>query len=437
MRRFFNGTGKPGFPAAAVFALAGTALFLVARANYLLFHALVELACVVVAGLIFTISWLTKEHEGNVFPVTLGVGYLFSGFFDLLHILAYKGMGVFISTGANPATQLWIAGRYWEASILAAAPLVRSGRAWAFFTAGGTVYASFVLTGIFRWRNFPDCYLEGKGLTVFKIASEYAIILLLLTALLTLRRGRTRLPPVLVRYLPFSILCTIVSEFCFTLYVNVTDVANFTGHLAKLAGYAVLFSGIAAHCIKEPLNNLYRTLYQDRLRLQNLAITDPLTGLLNRRGVELVLKDSWRQARETGLSKSPSFALIMVDIDYFKAVNDNHGHKAGDLVLRELAGAIAGSVRDGLDLAARYGGEEFLLAVANAGTEMACAVAERLRKKVEGHEFALPSGKVIRITISAGVAAGEKYGSPEEALECADRALYRAKEKGRNRTEVA
>ncbi|QGP93509.1 Membrane-associated sensor domain protein [Neomoorella glycerini] len=407
-------------------------LYLISCANYLLFHALVELFSVVVAGLIFALSWLTREQEYNLFPSVIGVGYAFVGLLDLIHTIAYKGMGIFAETGANLATQLWIAGRFLEATVLLTAPLVRTAKTRHVLSLFFASYGVFVLLTIFWWKVFPVCYLEGSGLTTFKVAAEYAIIALLLTALYRIRKGQPLLPRVIVQYLSYSILVTIISEFCFTLYVNVYDLANFLGHIFKLWSYFLLFYGILDKCIREPLSNLYLHLYQDKLRLERLATTDPLTGLLNRRAANLLIETMLEESRKQALPLS----LIMIDIDHFKKINDTYGHQAGDMVLKELAGLILKTVRSSYDVAGRFGGEEFIVALWNTDEVRARAVAERLRREVEAYSFPITSQIVIRATVSSGIARARDNETLEEVIARADKALYTAKSHGRNRTET-
>ncbi|MEK7467891.1 MAG: sensor domain-containing diguanylate cyclase [Planctomycetota bacterium] len=162
-------------------------------------------------------------------------------------------------------------------------------------------------------------------------------------------------------------------------------------------------------------------------RLAELAVTDPLTGIANHR--------AFRQRLDAFVSEAArgrGFALVMVDIDHFKRVNDTHGHPAGDQVLR----GVAETLRDGIrktDFAARYGGEEFAVLLADVEEDQAAGIAEILRKRVGG--LASPFG---RVTASFGVAVARIGRNSAEALiAAADGALLRAKKRGRNRVERA
>jgi len=175
--------------------------------------------------------------------------------------------------------------------------------------------------------------------------------------------------------------------------------------------------------------------YADRLRRNvqlslEMAITDQLTGLHNRRYMTSHLDNLLGQAARAGRP----LAFVIMDIDYFKSVNDSHGHDIGDEVLREFAKRIGANVR-GIDLACRYGGEEFVVVMPETDGSFAYAVAERLRKSIETTPFEISRapGK-LSLTISIGIASSE--GASDNAdglLRRADQALYSAKRSGRNR----
>jgi two-component system cell cycle response regulator len=176
---------------------------------------------------------------------------------------------------------------------------------------------------------------------------------------------------------------------------------------------------------------LRRKRYSDRLRhsLQlslEMAITDQLTGLFNRRYMSRHLNTLMADG-----GKPVSFLIL--DVDFFKQINDTYGHDVGDEVLREFAGRISANVR-GIDLACRFGGEEFVVVMPDTDLSFAYMVAERLRQSVADAPFQLAgNGKEVPVTISIGVATSYAGDTPEVLLKRADQALYRAKRDGRNR----
>jgi diguanylate cyclase (GGDEF)-like protein len=167
---------------------------------------------------------------------------------------------------------------------------------------------------------------------------------------------------------------------------------------------------------------------------QRLAITDPLTGLWNFRYLSLSLGREVERATRFGRH----VALLMIDVDHFKAVNDTHGHGRGDAVLRELVLRIGHQVRE-VDVLARYGGEEFVLVLPETSAEGAVRLAERIRQGVASPPFGVGGAEVpLRVTVSIGVAAFPVHASsPAQLLQAADEALYEAKHAGRNRWAVA
>jgi len=175
--------------------------------------------------------------------------------------------------------------------------------------------------------------------------------------------------------------------------------------------------------------------YTERLRdnaqlTVEMAITDALTGLHNRRYMETHLATLVEQAAARG----KPIAVLVIDIDYFKAVNDSHGHDAGDDVLREFALRIRKAIRN-IDLACRYGGEEFVIVMPETDMAVATMVAERLRRRIASEPFAIQDGtRNLDVTISIGIAALDGPADNAAAiLKRADTALYRAKRDGRNR----
>jgi len=160
-----------------------------------------------------------------------------------------------------------------------------------------------------------------------------------------------------------------------------------------------------------------------------LAVTDELTGLYNRRYFDRHLSLMLDKARE----QSRDMALMLIDMDFFKSVNDNHGHDIGDAVLREFAERLRRNIR-GVDLACRFGGEEFVVLMPDTDYRQAQGVAERVRMAVAERGFETQESRPLMVTCSVGVALNETaLDTPETILKRADVALYRAKREGRNR----
>ena len=171
-------------------------------------------------------------------------------------------------------------------------------------------------------------------------------------------------------------------------------------------------------------------------QLEQLAILDGLTGIYNHRHFQEHLNKEWRRAQR---SKQP-ISLIMIDIDFFKNLNDSYGHPTGDECLKKMAQALQQSVNRPGDLVARYGGEEFVAVLPEVGAEGAALIAERMRMAVEALKFPHRESRIAaHVTVSLGVAAliPTRESSPDALIAAADKALYAAKEAGRNRIQVA
>jgi len=166
-------------------------------------------------------------------------------------------------------------------------------------------------------------------------------------------------------------------------------------------------------------------------RIQELATRDELTGLANRRHMQTLMEQELRRCVRSG----HTFCLAVIDIDHFKAINDQHGHGAGDEVLRVLAHEMSGVIRLS-DVLARWGGEEFVLMLSDSRATLARGGVERLREHVM-HLSCDVEGLQLAVTVSAGLAEHHAGESVDQTLERADRALYEAKAQGRNRVAVA
>lgn len=164
------------------------------------------------------------------------------------------------------------------------------------------------------------------------------------------------------------------------------------------------------------------------LRLKRESETDFLTGLYNVREFEKLLNKFLADAA----AKNEDLSLLMIDIDYFKNVNDTFGHPAGDLILKQFSEILISSCRS-FDIISRKGGEEFAIILLSCNYEHAFKIAERIRNNVREHQFNVNKGKTISITVSIGVSSySDRINTPDELLQEADQALYSAKRDGRN-----
>jgi diguanylate cyclase (GGDEF)-like protein len=170
----------------------------------------------------------------------------------------------------------------------------------------------------------------------------------------------------------------------------------------------------------------------ENVRLHRVAVTDPLTSAFNREFLQTRLPAEI----ESALDRDRPLSIALVDVDHFKAVNDQHGHGVGDAVLAEVARRLRGAIRGG-DLLVRYGGEEFLVVLPKADAGRAWEVGERMRQRVCERAFDVGDGLALLLRVSVGIAQWRIGEKMPELIERADVALYDAKQRGRNRVEVA
>jgi diguanylate cyclase (GGDEF)-like protein len=204
-----------------------------------------------------------------------------------------------------------------------------------------------------------------------------------------------------------------------------------TTHLLEgQAQLAVLNERLQARTVEA--ETATRVMKAQENELKRLAVTDPLTGLANRRAFDDYLKREWRLARRTQLP----LAMIMVDVDHFKEYNDCYGHPTGDACLKTIAAILRSNVKRPGDLVARYGGEEFVVLLPDTGSEGAEHVAELLRRAVRTAQIDhrdSPSIKFVTASFGVAVSRPDRDGSAAALLAAADEALYEAKSAGRDR----
>jgi PAS domain S-box-containing protein len=238
-------------------------LYLTSLYSYLLFHSLAEIFSIVVACGIFMLAWNSRRFLDNTYLLFIGIAYLFIGSLDLIHTLAYQGMGVFQGYGTNLPTQLWIASRYVESLSLLIAPLFFGRKLKTNFLFLGYVLAvSLLLGSIFYWNLFPVCFIEGVGLTLFKKVSEYIISLILFVSIAMLFKKRREFDTSVLRLLIASIILTIVSELAFTFYVHAYGLSNLIGHYLKIVSFYLIYKAIIETGLAKPYALLFRNLKQ-------------------------------------------------------------------------------------------------------------------------------------------------------------------------------
>jgi len=252
---------------AFVIALSFVALSLIGE-NYPLFHTLIELMAAVVALAVFMIAWHTRSIASSDYITFIGMAALPIGVVTVMHALAYKGMPVFPGYDANLPTQLWVIARTVQASAFLIAPLFlvrplkNPGLALAIYCV-----CTFVAVASAFMGNFPAAFVEGQGLTPFKVNMEYAVIAMTIGGALGLYRNRSKMSADVTILLFASMACTVVAELAFTLYSDPFGPANRIGHAAHFAAFLLIYGALVQESLERPIESLFHRLKQREAEL--------------------------------------------------------------------------------------------------------------------------------------------------------------------------
>lgn len=302
-----------------IFLLVG--LYFSSRYNYLLFHSLSEIFSVVVACGIFIVAWNSRRFLENNYLLFLGIAYLFIALMDLTHTLAYSGMGVFPEFGTNLPTQLWIGARYMESLSLFFAPLFFSRPLKA--NSVLFVYLGiFVIVLIFIFSgNFPVCFVEGTGLTPFKIISEYIISLILSGAVIRLYQHRNEFENSILKLLIASIVTSIVAELAFTFYISAYGFSNLVGHYMKMVSFFLIYKALIYSGLTQPYDLLFRNLKKSEEAHRSIIET-AMDGfwITDHRGKLLEINEAYCQM--SGYSKEELLKMQILDLEAAEMADD-------------------------------------------------------------------------------------------------------------------
>lgn len=221
--------------------------------SFTLFHTLAELFAIIIAILMCVVAWQMYPFTKNNFLMYLGVGYFWIACLDMAHALSYKGLAIIPGSTVDTPIQIWIIARYFEAILLASAPwfLVNElNRKNIFVLFGlGTVSALYL---IINTNLFPYAFIEGQGLTTFKVVSEYIIIAILFVAIFLLKKQEELLDKSIVNVMIIAIVLTIAAEMAFTVYIDLFGLSNLVGHIFKLFSFWLIFMAMVKTTLKEP-----------------------------------------------------------------------------------------------------------------------------------------------------------------------------------------
>ena len=234
--------------------LLAVLLILFSQVSFLLFHVLAEFFAIVVAILTTVVAWQMYTFTRNHFLMYLGCGYFWIAALDMLHTLSYKGMSILPPATTDLATQFWVGTRYIEALLLLTAPWFLSrplNRIMAFsaYAAIAGMLVIFIFAGI-----FPETFIEGQGLTAFKVNSEYVIITILAAAIIYLSGQRKLIDQRVFVLITASIVFTMIAELAFTFYVSLYGLSNLAGHIMKLFSFWLIFVAVVRTNLQEPFS---------------------------------------------------------------------------------------------------------------------------------------------------------------------------------------
>lgn len=241
-------------------------LLILSNYSFLGFHTLVELFTIIIAFSLVAFAWWTRDVSKNYFLLYLAGGYFWIGCIDLLHTLAYKNINILVEGSGNLSVQFWLSARYLEAALLLSAPLLSVHKSNAKRIAILFGILACVAVFLIITEHYPIAFIEGKGLTPFKIYSEYGIITVLACSIFTLYKYGKMIPKEEKNFIAVAILFSMCTEMAFTFYVSVFGLSNLVGHILKLFSFWVIFQAVVINNLKKP----YTIIVANEKRLQGL-----------------------------------------------------------------------------------------------------------------------------------------------------------------------
>ncbi len=280
--------------------LAGALLLGVALENYLLFHALVEMAAVGVALALFILVWSSRPYLENAYFLVLGIGLLFVGGLTLLHALAYDGMGVFAGPSPGLTSQFWVAGGLLAAATAIGAPLAIGRELRPRYVLGAYTAATGVLLAAIATGVFPDVASVGLAAPSLRLGAESVVVAGLAAGLLLLYRRRAAFDEEMLRLLLGAFGSFLAAEVCFTLTADAIGPLNLVGHLLRLSAFYLFARAIVEFGVRRPYSVLFRELSSrtDELR----EAREYVEGLLDQAPGPILVLDA--DARITRLNRA-------------------------------------------------------------------------------------------------------------------------------------
>ena len=260
---------KKTFLEIGLVSLILTGVILTRLHNYLLFHTIAELYSIIIACVIFVIAWTTRKEIDNSFFLVLGISSLYIASIDFIHTLVFPGMILIAGSSTNLASQLWIAARFIQAfSILGGIWAINKKLNPKILVLIYTLITGFLVLMIF-FGLFPDTFIEGTGLTLFKIISEYLIIVIILVSIILITRFRKQFQKSIYYLINAFLVALIISEFSFTLYLSAYELPNLVGHIFKIIAFYFLYKAIIQIGLKNPVQLLFRKLNKSKNKFED------------------------------------------------------------------------------------------------------------------------------------------------------------------------
>jgi len=221
----------------------------------------------------FSVAWFTRSFTRNNFLIFLACGYLWVALLDLMHALVFKGMNVFVEGSGNLSVQFWLCARYLEAILLLYAPFAATKKQndyflLIFFGAISVCFAVLIFTG-----HFPAGFIDGQGITEFKLYSEYIIVFILLAAIFSMHNIHNDIPKRDKYFIYAAIVLTICAELAFTFYIEVHDISNLVGHVFKFLSFWLLFHAIVISNLTTPFISLQKSKDDFRRLFENSEVS--------------------------------------------------------------------------------------------------------------------------------------------------------------------
>ncbi|MCX6004403.1 MAG: diguanylate cyclase [Chloroflexi bacterium] len=378
------------------------AIYMTSLYSYVLFHTLIETFGVIICFIVFIIAWNSRYFSDNNYFIFLGISFFFTGLLLLLHTLASTSMQIFPGYDSNLAAQLWIAAKYMQSLSFLIAPVFVGQRLR--FNLTLTVYFTItvlLVLSIFVWRVFPVCYVEGQGLTLFKITSEFVICSIFVMAAAFLWTKRLSFDSRVLQLILSSIAFAVLTEATFMMYSAPYGIFNMLGHLLQIASFYLIYRAIVFTGLVRPYDILFRNLthsrdmlQKERDRAQNfldiaesilmVLDTDQKVTLMNRKGCEIlglqeeeIIGKSWfdtfvpgrvRQRSKQGFSHLMAGQVELskyLERPLVTAKGDERIIAWHNTLLKDDAGRIIGTFSSGQDNTERKQAEDLFKAIFN------------------------------------------------------------------------